>query len=660
MSDPEPLFDEFPSTPTAAWEEKISEDLRERDLEEVLNWESIEGITLRAIYRSEDLESLDHPTDGPLTAKGDGQTAQAWRIRQDIYTPELGAAQSHIEKALSSGVTDLGLAALVHNSTLHGLPLQTSGDLRSLLQDVDICETPLHLRGGRAAPILLGMLYDAAKTLGTSPDALSGSTDFDPVAALLENQGFPPESSFALGASLLRSEAIPSTFTPLAVDLRPYHDAGGSAVQTLAAGLGALSEQLAHYADRGISVDDAVDKLHAIVPVGTSYFLEIAKLRALRTLLPQVIGAYDEHASANLPLHAVTSRRMMTVYDPHMNMLRTSTAAMAATLAGCDMLTVRPHTAAFAAPNDFAYRIARNTQLILREESKLDLVADPAAGAYYIEQATDRLAREAWSLFQDIEANGGIVSSLRDRTLHDAIAETRTERQRAVATRDHVIVGTNHYPQLEETRLEDVQTRPTGTDLTSANSPELENVSFTAIRKALDEGATLGDVLHALSNPTSEIDPLPSLRLSEPFERVRLRTEQHAQANGSAPSVVLLPMGNPSMRSARANFTRNLLGCAGFTIHKHLRFDAVREAVKATLEVNADIAVLCSSDEEYLELAPDFCEALRSTDADPLVVVAGHPDESDALREAGVDAFIHKEASALETLEWFQSKLDLA
>ena len=228
------------------------------------------------------------------------------------------------------------------------------------------------------------------------------------------------------------------------MDLRPYHDAGASAVQELGLGLGALSETLVQLQNRDISPDEIAPALQWIVPVDTSYFVAIAKLRALRLLIPQVLGAFDVDVDPTSPfIQALTSRRSETRHGPYVNLLRGTTEAASAVIGGCDVLTVRPFTASFAAPSDFSQRLARNTQHILRAESHLDHVADPAAGSYYVEQMTDQIARTAWSFFQDIEADGGFLDALHAGTVQKRIADVRSERMERIANRDHVLVGTS-------------------------------------------------------------------------------------------------------------------------------------------------------------------------------------------------------------------------
>jgi methylmalonyl-CoA mutase len=538
------------------------------------------------------------------------------------------------------------------------LTTQTVDDLRSVLDQIPLNEISLHFDGGPTAPILLVGLEEIASERDI--DDLRGSVGYDPIAALSTGTIRDAEAAFALVDDLV-SEA-PSSVRSLTVDLRPYHDAGASAVQELAYGLGALSDTLARLLENGHGLSTLLSRLQFTTAVSTSYFVEIAKLRALRLLVPQVVNAFAAAAEADAALRptdlfvqAETSRRTETIYDPYVNMLRATTEGMAAVIGGCDVLSVRPYDAALRAEDNFGTRIARNVQLILREEAHFDAVADPGAGAYYLEAATDRLAERAWDTFQDLEANGGLLAGLRDGHVQQQIAEMREERQSEVDTRKRVLVGTNHYPALDETRRGDLDEPPSFSSPT--DSIALDAPSLNGLRTALSDGHSISDLLSTLSEGPTTIEPLPRLRVSEAIEKIRLRTERHAEETGHTPTVFLAPLGPAKMRSARANFARNVLGVAGFDVVEPLRFDAPDDAAEAAAEADADIVVLCSADSEYPDLAPALRSALNDRGLSPLLVVAGNPDTIDA--DLPADDFIHQGNLLREKLASLQSRLGI-
>ena len=367
----------------------------------------------------------------------------------------------------------------------------------------------------------------------------------------------------------------PGSEPELSIDAIVHHDHGATAVQEVAWALAEGADRLAG----GLPVSVAG------FGIGSNHFMEIAKLRAMRRLWADVAAAFG--LPETLRLHARTAGENKTLYDPYVNMLRVTTEALSAILGGCDSLTVTPC--------GFDAHLADNVQHILREESHLDKVVDPGAGSYYVEALTSAIVAEAWTLFQSIEAAGGWSAFVAAGSLDAALAEDRAGREKTVASRRRVLVGTNNYPNLLERQLE-------------------------------HGGA-----------------PGPGWRLALPFEKIRLRTERHTRSTGQAPRVLLLEHGDLRMRKARAAFCLNFFGCAGF------------EIVSSDKLVEADLVVLCSSDDEYLELARATVQR-----AGVPVIVAGYPKASvAALKEAGVADFVHVQSNAVDTLGTWQDRLGM-
>ena len=609
----DPLFDAFPPVSTEAWEASIRSDLRGASYDDLLVWDTGEGVTLQPYVRAEDLDALAHvdlDAETPPLAETDTDPANTWRIRQDLPgDPDAAAALA--ADALDRGATDLGLSCAPEA-------------LATVLADVPLHTTPLHLYGPDA-PTLLTALLDRADGLDGNPATLSGTVGFDPLAALASGQETDAAAVFETATDLVL--CTPPTFRTLAVDAQPYHNAGATLADELAFTLGALSESLAQLTDRGVALAKAVRALHVLIPVSTSYFLEIAKLRALRLLAADVIGAFADAAGVSLDptptdlfVQARTSCRTQTLYGPYINMLRGTTEAMAAAIGGCDVLQVDPFDMLDATPSARGQRIARNTSLLLQEEAHLDQVADPAAGSYYIEAATDKVASAAWERFQDLEARGGLLAALQDGSVQARIAATRDARADAIAHRERVLVGTNHYPDPDESRSDRLA------DSAEPDAPPAD----------------------------AAIEPLPSVRLAEPFEDLRAATERYAAAHDGPPTVALLPMGHPSWRSARATFAGNFFGVAGFAIDAPIGFATADDAVQHAASVDADLLVLCSSDREYPALTRDVRQALLDRDVGASLVIAGNLDTMD---DVPVERCIHKGSPLLETLREYQKHL---
>lgn len=659
-----PLFDEFPPTPTEEWEAKIQADLGSSRAEDVLQWESREGVSLPGYLRRGDLADFPHidseASASPL-ADTDGAPANGWQVRQNLAHPDPTEANRLARTALQRGAASLGLVRpSLQSGREFGLMTESVDDLRTVLDDLPLDEVPLHLDGGPSAPLLLAALQEIAAERGTNN--LRGSVGYDPVAALAAGTIRDERIGFDLADDLAAAE-LPSDLRTLTVDLRPYHNAGASAVQELAAGLGALSDLLAALLDRGHALDALLPRLQFSVPISTSYFVEIAKLRALRLLVPQVVEAYASEAReaidvqpADLFVQAETSRRTETIYDPYVNMLRATTEGMAAVIGGCDVLSVRPYDASLRAEDVFGPRIARNVQLILREEAHFDAVSDPGAGSYYLEAATDQLAQRAWDTFQNLEADGGLLDGLRSGRVQQQIAEVRNERQSEVDTRKRVLVGTNHYPALDETRRDDLEEPPSFAPADA--SAALDAPGLDDLRTALSAGHTVSQILAALADGEASIKPLPRFRLASTIDDLRLRTERYAEETGDTPTVFLAPLGPAKMRSARATFARNVFGVAGFDVVAPLRFDTPEDAAEAAAEANADVVVLCSADSEYTELTPALKSTLNDHGLTPLLVVAGNPEMIDA--DLSADVYIHQGNLLREKLEAIQHRLGIS
>jgi len=650
-----PLFDEFDTVAPGEWREHVQSGLGGTSPEAFLEWSSVEGVSLPAYLSPEALrDTLHTDPESALSPLADAEDAPAntWAVCQPIGHPDPEGAGKHARAAVDGGADALQLAPS---------PLRSEADLAQVLDGIDPTSTPLHLDGGSAAPALYALLREHLSATPFDSSALRGSLLFDPVAAVAS--GADPTQAFSLADDLVADAAELPHFRTVTVDTGAYHDAGASAVQELACALGALAERLARSTERGLSLPALLNNLQVRVPVSTSYFVEMAKLRALRLLVPQVFDAFASEAGppldvapADVFVHAATSRRAETVYDPYVNMLRATTEAMAAALGGCDALTIRPYDGAVRPPDEFGLRIARNTQLVLRHEAHFDQVADPAAGSYYIEALTDQLAQRAWAQFQDLEAEGGILEALRRGDLHAQIAETRTERRRALDERDQVLVGTTHYPALDERRRDDLAAH----DASSANgeSPSSLDASSTdALWTALRDGHAPQDVASALQSASTGIDPLPHIRLADEIEALRLRTEAYADSHDGPPQVLLAPLGPPAIRSARANFCRNFLGVAGVSIEEPLSFASVDAVADAAVEQDANAVVLCSSDDNYTDLAPALAAALADRDQKALLGIAGAPNDINV--DGAADFFVHQDSPLKETLEMLQDRLGI-
>ena len=314
-----------------------------------------------------------------------------------------------------------------------------------------------------------------------------------------------------------------------------------------------------------------------------------------------------------------TAKYNQTLFDPYVNLLRSQTEAMSAAIAGVDSITVTPFDAAYQESDEFSERLARNQQLLLKEESHMDKVVDPAGGSYYIENLTEAIAKQAWALFLQIEEEGGMLSLVQAGKVQEAANATNATRHENAAKRKEGLLGTNQFPNIKE--------------MSDGRQPKAKCCCCCA-------------------NENKTIATLDSARLASQFEELRLATE----ASGKRPKVFMLTIGNLAMRQARAQFSGNFFGCAGYEIIDNLGFKTVEEGAEAAKKAGADIVVLCSSDDEYAEYGP---AAFKAVGDSAIYVIAGAPACMEDLKAAGIENYVHVRCNVLETLKEFNNKLGI-
>ena len=612
------LFTEFPPVPTEKWEEVIVKDLKGADYEKKLVWHTIEGFNVKPYYRAEDLEGLEYldsnPGQVPFT-RGKHVADNEWDVRQDIRIKDPAEANRVALDAVERGATAIGLCAK---------NIKSVGDMAVLLKGIYINAVKVNFMCSDDYLSLLKTYVEYAKGEGYKPEELEGSCDFDMFRYALNHGRFHRGEEGDLSAAKELVEyarvALPK-FRVLGVSGAQLHNAGANIVQELGFALAAANELVARLTDAGLKPEHAARAITLNVGVGSTYFMEIAKIRAARLLWSKIVEQYKPGCDCayKLFINATTSSWNQSVYDPYVNMLRSTTEAMSSAVAGADSISVLPFDNAYKDADDFGMRIARNQQLLLKEESYLDKIVDPAAGSYYIENLTDQIAQGAWRCFLKVEEAGGMCKALRAGLVQDEVEATARKRDMDIATRRTTILGTNQYPNLLE-RMGDKIERHDGC---CCNGEQ-------------------GD----------EVRTLRPYRGAEMFEALRLQTEKAARR----PKVFLLTYGNLTMRKARAGFATNFFGVAGYEIIDNPGFATPDEGAKAALESGADVVVLCSSDDEYAELTEPVCNALKGKVKS--LVLAGFPKEMvETYRGYGIDEFIHVKTNVLECLTKFQEQL---
>lgn len=607
----EKLFDQFPPVSYDEWRKKVETDLKGADFDKKLVWRTNEGFNVQPIYRIEDVEDFKttNSLPGQFPYVRGTRTDNDWYARQEILAEDPKQANADARDVLTRGITSLGFK------------VTEAADVPTLLNGIDLTKVEINLDccPGKAVDVAKA-LVEYIKAQGAT-EAFRGSIAFNPLRKALRHGAPLCDCVVSKAVALIEAVKDIPTLRVIDVDSAMFCNAGAFIYEELGYALAWGAQWMTALTEAGVSVDEAARRIKFDMGVSSNFFMEIAKFRAGRMLWADIVKQYkpEDEATAKMMVHASTSRYNQTIFDAHVNLLRSQTETMSAAVAGVDSITVTPFDAPYKKPDAFSERIARNQQFLLKEESHMDKVIDPAGGSYYVETLTVSIAREAWKLFLSIDEAGGFFAKVADGTVQQAVAEASKKRHTDVARRKEILLGTNQYPNINEM---------------AADKIEIKN----------NEGqcgcAAEGDPAKAL----------PTKRAASDFEQLRLATE----AAANRPKVFMLTIGNLAMRLARAQFSSNFFGCAGYEIIDNLGFDTVEQGVDAALEKKADVIVLCSSDDEYATLAP---EAFKYLNGRAQFVVAGAPACMDDLKALGINDYVHVRVNVLDTLRDFNNRL---
>ena len=614
----EKLFSEFAPVSTEEWMAKITADLKGVPFEKKLVWKTGEGFNVNPFYRAEDIEGLKttESLPGEFPYVRGTKKDNDWKVRQNIEVCCFKGANEKALDLLTKGVTSLGF--IIKGDEVN------EENIATLLEG--ICPASVELNFNTCnckAEKLIGILADYFKGKGVDAEKCYGSVNYDAFKKPLVKGKENSEWVEGAAAVLKAGQALPN-YRVLAVNAFLFNNAGAYISQELGYALAWGNELMAKLTEAGFTADEVAKKIKFNFGISSNYFMEIAKLRAARWLWAEIVAAYKPacECACKMVAHAQTSEWNMTVYDAHVNLLRSQTEAMSAALAGVDSITVRPFDKIYQTPDDFSERIARNQQLLLKEECHLDKVVDPSAGSYYVEVLTNSLADVAWKLFLEVEEKGGFSVAVNAGEIQNAVNASNVARKKAVATRREILLGSNQYPNFTEVAADKIQEKGS----------------------CCCGGGHCGE---------ATIPALDFSRGASESEALRMTTEK----SGKTPKVFMLTIGNLAMRLARSQFSANFFACAGYKIIDNLGFDTVEAGVEAAVKAGAEIVVLCSSDDEYAEFAPAAYKALAGRAE---FVVAGAPACADDLKAQGIDQFVNVKSNVLETLKAFNAKLGIA
>ncbi len=606
----EKLFEMFPPVTTEEWRAKVDADLKGVPFEKKLVWRTNEGFNVNPMYRREDIADLKttNSLPGEYPFVRGTRTDNDWLVRQEIIAESPAEANAKAIDALGKGVTSLGF----HINEVSAEALEAT------LAGIDLAKVEINLSCCVKHVEELTRLFVALIEARGCAETFRGSVKFNPWRPNLVKGKNACIDAVAIGKNLIETAAPVAGLKVLTVDSALFTNSGAYIYQELGYALAWGAEYLEMLTGAGLTVDQVARRIKFDMGISTNYFMELAKFRAGRMLWAQIVKQFNPECdcSCKMMVHAETSRFNQTIYDAHVNLLRSQTEAMSAALAGVDSITVTPFDTPYKTPDEFSERIARNQQHLLKEESHLDKVVDPAGGSYYVETLTASIAAEAWKLFLAVEAEGGFAKAVAVGTIQAAVNESNAKRHADMARRKEILLGTNQFPNINEMAADKIE----------------------------KDGAACGCGCEKGENA------LNTSREASDFEALRLATE----AASNRPKVFMLTIGNLAMRLARSQFSGNFFGCAGYEIIDNNGFKTVEEGVDAALAQGADVIVLCSSDDEYAEYAP---AAFKYLDGRAEFVVAGAPACTDDLKALGIENFINVRSNVLDTLRAFNAKL---
>jgi methylmalonyl-CoA mutase len=687
------LREDFPPVSYEDWRSVAESALRGASFERKLVTHTYEGFDLQPIYTRRDQPDHDDPSGFPgfppyvRGSRPFGAALTGWDLRQEHAHPDLKISNRAILDDLEGGVTSVLMR--LDKAARDGLDPDGSGASELVgqdgitayhVEDFDSVLADVHLHGMRVALDAGAAFLPAAAALvalwrrhDVPFDEARGAFNADPLAVLARYGQLPitPQSALQLLSDLAKwtAENCPHV-TAVGVNTAVYHDAGATAAQDIAFGIATAVGYLRAMTAAGLDTDQAAAQILFRMGLGTHHFLAIAKLRAARQVWARVMQACGvTPKSGAMRIHARTSHRVLTQRDPYVNLLRNTVGVFAAGLGGAEAITSVPFDSQTGLPDDFSRRIARNTALILQEEAQLHRVIDPAGGAWFLESLTSQVAEKAWSIFQEVERQGGMLHVIQNGWIGEQIDSAFAPRARDIARRKEGITGVSEFPDVHEQKI--VHPPPPSESLRTAAVKRMADVRcasrdskpLAALAAATDrtaaaveaamQGASIGQLAHALGFHAQPLDSLPPLEprsFAEPFEELRDASDAWQAAQGKRPVVFLANMGSVSHHTARATYAKNFFEAGGFDVVSNDGFSDADAAATAFAESGGKIAVICSSDKLYPDVVPPVAAKLKAAGA-RTIVLAGNPGANEeAWRTVGVDRFIFISCDVLATL----------
>ncbi|CAG9623204.1 methylmalonyl-CoA mutase subunit beta [Sutcliffiella rhizosphaerae] len=603
----------FPKSTLEDWEIQAERALKGKPVSKI-NSDTYEGIIRKPIYTEDDIKDIQTKAS---KEKGD------WTVSQQLYGQvSLTEWNEQLKHELKNGLQAIHFISYPA-SDKNTLPIKDKSDFQVLFKEIDLQEIPLHVYTGTSVTTFLSAIHESEVDSST----LQGIIGADPIAELAATGmlNLPLNELVSHMKSNIKWKRvhIPSVKT-IFIQSAPYHNGGANAVQELAATMATAVEYIQALIEMGLSIDEVASEVAFSFPVGSDFFMELAKLRAARILWANLIEAFGgSEKDQQMTLHATTSQFNKSTLDPYVNMLRTTTEAFSAALGGADSINIDSYQ---QEADVFSRRIARNTHYVLKEESFLSKVTDPAAGSYYVETLTHNLANAAWEMFQEIESLGGMVKALESNYLQDRILKIKEKRFKDVEKRRKVLIGTNMYADLKE---------------------ELKEQRLI---KTLKQEETAAEKIQAIQ----------PVRLTASFENLRYQAKKYELTTGIKPKLTLINLGALATHKPRTDFASGFFQVGGITskLSPSLEDTSALKDWLSAEKLEGHICI-CGSDDSYNEMLNEVVTSLKGSDRK--ILLAGLPDLSrqEELIALGISDFIHQRSNCFEQLSTIHEEMGL-
>lgn len=695
------LKKDFPFPSFNDWKKQVEKDLKGEQFEKKLTTKTYEEITLQPIYTSKDIKELPQINNFPgyqhfiRSNDASGYHKREWEIAQEYSDALPEDLNEALRYDLQRGLNSINI--VLDNPTMLGLDadqtkegevgkngLSISGikKMQVLFKNIDLTNQPININCGFSA-LPFSLLFNAyANEVKVNLMNINGSLTSDPYEYLLSKGELPISLAQIFDEIKLSTELIIGSNSPIktiGVSGLAFSNSGANAIQELAFTLLTAIEYLHELTERGLKIEEIVNRVKFTFGIGSFYFMEIAKLRAARMLWSNILESFGvKEEERKMFIHGKTTNFNQTFFDPYVNMLRATTESFSAIVGGANSIHTNPFDEAFNKPDNFSRRIARNTQIILKEESHLDHVIDPAGGSFFVETLTNEIANSTWKLLQLIEEKGGMLEAIKSGFIKEDIEKVVQLRKKDFAKRKSVLVGTNMYANPKEEpvkvqeqdyneiykkRVEYIQKyRISGDDKKhSSILNKLQKIADTKSYELIDnaieaflEGASIGEVSKSIRSSSEKgisVSPLKQFRLAESFEELRKASEDYRKKTDNKPKIFLATMGPLKQFKARADFSRAFFEVGGFEIVYPKGFKTIEEATNAAIESKAQAVVICSTDDTYPELVPPLLKEIKEKSKDVAVILAGYPkDQIEEHKKSGVDDFIYLGADTYSIL----------